>query len=515
MHRDDVELAAGAQPQRDDLALEGERRVLALLEQLDQALTAVQGGPGGGVQVRGEGGEGLQLAELGQVQPQPAGDGLHRLRLRGPTDAGHRDADVDGRADTGVEQTGLEEDLAVGDRDDVGRDVGRHVVALGLDDRQPGLGAGTELVGQLRAALQQAGVQVEDVAGVGLAARRTAQQQRHRAVGLGLLGQVVEHDQDVLALVHPVLADGRAGVGGDVLVAGRVRGGRGDDGRVLHRPGVLQRGLDAGDGGALLAHGDVDAADLLLRVTGGPGVLLVDDRVDRDRGLAGLAVADDELALTAADRGHGVDGLDPGGQRLAHRLPLHHRRCLQLERAALGGLDVTAAVDRGAQRVHDPAEEAVADRHREHLAGPADRLALLDRGEVTHDHDADLAHVEVQGQAAHPALELQELVGHDRGQPLDPCDAVAGLGDGADLLAGDIGVVVADVVLDGTADLVRGDRELGHGPGVLFPAQVLSGVVRSVGRPARSTRRLSRRSAGRLLAAGARCCRRRSRRRPG
>ena len=35
------------------------------------------------------------------------------------------------------------------------------------------------------------------------------EQQRHGAVGLGLLGQVVEDDEDVLAVVHPVLADGR------------------------------------------------------------------------------------------------------------------------------------------------------------------------------------------------------------------------------------------------------------------------------------------------------------------
>ena len=263
-HRHHVELAGGAQPQRDDLALDRERRVLALLEQLDQALAAVQGRAAGGVQVRGERGEGLELAELGEVQAQAAGDRPHGLDLRRATDAGHRDADVDGRADTGVEQTGLEEDLAVGDRDDVGRDVGRHVVALGLDERQAGHRARAELVGELRAALQQAGVQVEDVAGVGLAARRTAQQQRDGAVGLGLLGQVVEHDQDVLALVHPVLADGRAGVGGDVLEAGRLRGGGGDDGRVLHRAGLLEGGADGRDRRALLADGDVDAAHLLL-----------------------------------------------------------------------------------------------------------------------------------------------------------------------------------------------------------------------------------------------------------
>ena len=37
---------------------------------------------------------------------------------------------------TGVEQVGLKENLAVGDRDHVRRDVGRDVVGLRLDDRQ-------------------------------------------------------------------------------------------------------------------------------------------------------------------------------------------------------------------------------------------------------------------------------------------------------------------------------------------------------------------------------------------
>ncbi len=117
---------------------------------------------------------------------------------------------------------------------------------------------------ELGAALEQPGVQVEDVARVGLAARRAAQQQRDGTVGLGLLGQVVEDDQDVLALVHPVLADGRAGVGREVLEAGRVGRGGGDDGRVLQRAGLLEGPAHRGDGRALLADRHVDAFDLLL-----------------------------------------------------------------------------------------------------------------------------------------------------------------------------------------------------------------------------------------------------------
>ena len=75
---------------------------------------------------------------------------------------------------------------------------------------------------------------------------------------------------------------------------------------------------------------------------------------------------------------HGVDGLDAGLQRLVHALPLDHGGGLQLQDALRLGLDVAEAVDRGAQRVDHPAEEAVADRHREDAAGPLDLLALLD-----------------------------------------------------------------------------------------------------------------------------------------
>src|SRR5205085_8299099 len=102
--------------------------------------------------------------------------------LRVASDPGDGDADVDRGTDAGVEQVRLQEDLTVGDGDHVGGDVRRDVVAFGLDDRQAGERAAAEVVGELRAALEQARVQVEDVAGVGLAPGGTAQQQRNVAV---------------------------------------------------------------------------------------------------------------------------------------------------------------------------------------------------------------------------------------------------------------------------------------------------------------------------------------------
>src|SRR5262249_44484451 len=156
--------------------------------------------------------------------------------------------------------------------------------------------------------------------------------------------------------------DRRAGVRRDVLEAGRVRGGRGYDRRVLHRVGPVQRRLHRGDRRALLADRDVDAADLLLRVAAVPELLLVDDRVDRDRGLAGLAVADDQLPLAAADRRHRVDRLEAGLQRLVDLLAIHHAGRLQFQRAALVEAgDLTEPVDRVPQRVDHAAQVPVAD----------------------------------------------------------------------------------------------------------------------------------------------------------
>jgi hypothetical protein len=112
------------------------RLELRLLEQLREPRAPLELPPRGRIQILGaELREGLQLAVLGEVEPQRAGDGLHRLRLRVAAHARDGDADVCGRPLPGVEQVELEEDLTVRNRDDVRRDVCRDVAGLRLDDR--------------------------------------------------------------------------------------------------------------------------------------------------------------------------------------------------------------------------------------------------------------------------------------------------------------------------------------------------------------------------------------------
>ena len=157
----------------------------------------------------------------------------------------------------------------------------------------------------------------------------------------------------------------------------------------------------------------------------------------RDGGLAGLAVADDQLALAAADRDQRVDRLEAGLHRLVHRLARNDAGRLHVDAAAFGRDDRALAVDRVAERIDDAAEQALADRHVHDRAGALDGVAFLDVAVVAEDHDADIVGFEVQRHALDAAGELDHLAGLDVVEAVDARDAVADREHLADL--GDLG----------------------------------------------------------------------------
>ena len=162
------------------------------------------------------------------------------------------------------------------------------------------------------------------------------------------------------------------------LSAAGSAGRHGDDRRVLHRAVLLERLRERGDGRVLLPDRDVDAEDVLA--------LLVDDRVDRDRRLAGAAVADDQLALALADRDQRVDRADTGLQRLLDRLALDDARRGVLDRAIFlgrrSGPCRRPAAPSGLTTRPSSASPTGTD---DDAAGAADLIAFLDVGVGAHD----------------------------------------------------------------------------------------------------------------------------------
>ena len=194
---------------------------------------------------------------------------------------------------------------------------------------------------------------------------------------------------------------GAGRVGGEVL-QGRADGGRGghDDG-VFEGAVAPERLHDLGDGGGFLPDRRVDADDVLA--------FLVDDRVDGDGGLAGLAVTDDELALAAAYGDHRVEGENAGLEGHADRLARDDGRRAPLHQHHSLALDGAAAVQRDAERIHDPADEVRTRRNFRDAPGPAHGLALANLVLAGEEHAADIVFVQVERHADSARLELEEL----------------------------------------------------------------------------------------------------------
>jgi hypothetical protein len=178
-------------------------------------------------------------------------------------------------------------------------------------------------------------------------------------------------------------------------------------------------------GGRLLPHRDIDAD----HVAG----FLVDHGIDGDRGLADRTVANDQFALAAAQRKQRIDGHDAGLHRLGDQRAVEDRRGRPLHRIMAFGNDRRPTVQRPAQRIDHPPEQARADRGAHHLAGAAHDLARFQAADLVQQHAADQLGVERLREAKLAGAEAQDLVQPRIRQARHHGDAVADAGDMADL----------------------------------------------------------------------------------
>ena len=224
-----------------------------------------------------------------------------------------------------------------------------------------------------------------------------------------------------------------------------------------HHDGVLQRAVflevlnDLRHVGALLADGHVNGIERpKIRVATFEALFIdagvIDNGVDADGGFAGLAIANHEFALAAANRDHRVHRHHTRLHGLADGLPFDDAGRNFLNRIICLGGDVALAVDRPAQRVHHAAEQRLAHGHGQQIAGGLHLIALSDAGVVTENHRAHFRFLEVEREAHHAAAEVEHLVHHRAGEAFDLRHAITDLAHHAHILtrhvcfrAGDLG----------------------------------------------------------------------------
>ena len=167
-----------------------------------------------------------------------------------------------------------------------------------------------------------------------------------------------------------------------------------------------------------------------------------------------------ELALAAADRDQGVDGLDARLDRRVDRLADDDSGGDALDGARRRGGDRPFVVDRIAEWVDDATQQSGPDRDLDDAAGRLDRVAFLDGFGLAEDDRTDGLLLEVERHAHHAVGEFEHLGRQRAVESVDLSDAVTDLDHGPDAARLDAGVERVDGGLDDAGDLVGTDGHM-------------------------------------------------------
>ncbi len=197
---------------------------------------------------------------------------------------------------------------------------------------------------------------------------------------------------------------------------------------------LAQRVHHSGHRRAPLAHGAIDGDHL--------GARLIENGVHGHSGLARLPVADDELALPAADGDQGVHGLDAGLQGRRDRGPVHDGGGLALHRPALADPQGLAAVQHPPGGIEHPAEQALAHGGVGQPAGAPDLGPGRHPFAQPEQNHADPVDIQIHGHSEQAVGKDDELLGAHARQPRYLGDAATDADDRAHFLGAKLGSVV-------------------------------------------------------------------------
>src|SRR5262249_758528 len=184
---------------------------------------------------------------------------------------------------------------------------------------------------------------------------------------------------------------------------------------------------------------------------------LIDDGVEGDGGFAGLAIADDQFALAAANGNHAIDRFQAGLQRLFHGLARDDARRFELDAAALFAGERATAVDGLAPGVADTTDQRSSNRDFGDTAGPFDRIALFDHVSFAEQRRADVIFFQIERHPIDVMGEFQQLAGGHFVETVYAGYAVASGQNRADFLYFNRFFVIMNLFLDDSADFRRTD----------------------------------------------------------
>ena len=172
-------------------------------------------------------------------------------------------------------------------------------------------------------------MEVEDIAGVCLASRGTAEKERHLPVCLRLLGEIVEDHERMPRVVAEEFSKCGTGIRCDILHRGRIARGGGNDRGIFHRPFLFQSGNQSFYLRFLLSASDIDAVRPVFFV------FLIDDCVQSHGRLSQTPVSDNQFPLASSNRNHRINCFYSCMQRSIYSFPVNNVRRIVFQKIKL------------------------------------------------------------------------------------------------------------------------------------------------------------------------------------
>src|SRR5690349_8743805 len=151
---------------------------------------------------------------------------------------------------------------------------------------------------------------------------------------------------------------------------------------------------------------------------------LIDNGIESQGCFTRLTIANNQLALTASNGDHSIDGFNAGLDRCIHILTLHDARRNTLDRPKTGCGNGSLPVDGLAQRVDHPSDHGVPYRHGCNPPCPAYQHSFGDPPVVPHYDYTDAIFSKVERCSHHPVSKLNQFLCFYICEPVNTSDTI-------------------------------------------------------------------------------------------
>ena len=254
------------------------------------------------------------------------------------------------------------------------------------------------------------------------------------------------------SIIAKKFAHSRSGIGSDKLQGCGITGIGGNHNGVIHGAMILKGFNNFSHRRCPLTNSYVDTDDIFT--------LLIDDGIQGQCRFAGLAIANDQLALSATDGNHGIDGLQPGCKRFFYRLAGHYTGGFPFDQRKGIRLNLTPAIQWLTQGINHATDHGLTGRYRGNSIRSLYQITFFDYRIFAEKYDTNVVFLQIEHHSDDFMGEFYQLPGHYFFQAMDAGNPIPNHQNGSYLVSVRFFLISFESLFQNCRDFIRSHRIL-------------------------------------------------------